>query len=158
LIDLAFLEQAIREDLNRRAPRIMAVLRPLNGLSRTTLKARSRSWRRSIIRRMPAWARGGCGSRQDDFRETPPPKYYRLSPGTEVRLRYAYFVTCVGAVKDERMGEVVEVRCTCDPATRGGEAPDGRKLAARRRRCRGGGGLRAPCVLAPAERISDSLG
>jgi glutaminyl-tRNA synthetase len=86
---------------------------------------------------------------QDDFRETPPPKYYRLSPGREVRLRYAYFVTCVGAVKDERTGEVVEVRCTYDPATRGG-APDGRKLAARRRRCRGGG-LRAPCV-------SDSLG
>src|SRR6185369_6860515 len=63
----------------------------------------------------------------DDFREVPPKKYYRLAPGVEVRLRYAYLVTCTGVLKDER-GEVVEVRCTYDPATRGGDAPDGRRV------------------------------
>jgi glutaminyl-tRNA synthetase len=66
---------------------------------------------------------------KDDFRETPPPKYYRLSPGVEVRLRYAYFVKCTGVIKDEK-GEIVELRCTYDPATRGGDAPDGRKVKA----------------------------
>ncbi len=66
---------------------------------------------------------------QDDFREVPPPKYFRLTPGREVRLRYAYFVKCVGVVKDER-GEVVELRCTYDPETIGGSAPDGRKVKA----------------------------
>jgi glutaminyl-tRNA synthetase len=65
---------------------------------------------------------------RDDFREVPPPKYYRLAPGREVRLRYAYFVTCTGVVKDEKTGEVVELHCTYDPATRGGDAPDGRKV------------------------------
>jgi glutaminyl-tRNA synthetase len=65
---------------------------------------------------------------RDDFRESPPPKYYRLAPGREVRLRYAYFVRCTRVVKDERTGEVVELRCTYDPATRGGDAPDGRKV------------------------------
>ncbi len=64
---------------------------------------------------------------QDDFREVPPPKYYRLSPGREVRLRYAYFITCQSVVKDPATGEVVELHCTYDPATRGGDAPDGRK-------------------------------
>jgi len=64
---------------------------------------------------------------QDDFREVPPPKYFRLSPGREVRLRWGYFVTCTGVVKDDR-GDVVEVRCTYDPKTRGGNAPDGRKV------------------------------
>jgi glutaminyl-tRNA synthetase len=67
---------------------------------------------------------------QEDFREEPPPKYYRLAPGREVRLRYAYFIKCVGVVKDERTGEVVELHCTYDPATRGGDAPDGRKVKA----------------------------
>ncbi|HSD52185.1 MAG TPA: glutamine--tRNA ligase, partial [Candidatus Methylomirabilis sp.] len=66
---------------------------------------------------------------QDDFRENPPPKYYRLAPGREVRLRYAYFIKCVDAVKDAS-GKVVELRCTYDPATRGGDAPDGRKVKA----------------------------
>ena len=65
---------------------------------------------------------------QDDFRETPPPKYFRLSPGKEVRLRYAYFITCQSVVKDPQTGEVTEVHCTYDPATRGGDAPDGRKV------------------------------
>jgi glutaminyl-tRNA synthetase len=67
---------------------------------------------------------------RDDFREDPPKQFYRLSPGREVRLRYAYFVKCVGVVKDEKTGEVVELRCTYDPATRGGNAPDGRKVQA----------------------------
>ena len=65
---------------------------------------------------------------QDDFRENPPKQYFRLSPGREVRLRYGYFVTCTGVVKDEKTGEVVEVHCTYDPATRGGDAPDGRRV------------------------------
>lgn len=67
---------------------------------------------------------------QEDFRLEPPPKYYRLAPGREVRLRYAYFITCVDVVKDPETGEVVEVHCTYDPATRGGDAPDGRKVKA----------------------------
>jgi glutaminyl-tRNA synthetase len=66
---------------------------------------------------------------QDDFREEPPPKFFRLAPGREVRLRYAYFVTCTGVVKDEN-GDIVELHCTYDPATRGGDAPDGRKVKA----------------------------
>jgi glutaminyl-tRNA synthetase len=65
---------------------------------------------------------------QEDFREAPPPKYFRLSPGVEARLRYAYFVKCIGAVKDPKTGQVVELRCTYDPATRGGDSPDGRKV------------------------------
>jgi len=65
---------------------------------------------------------------QDDFRETPPPKYFRLYPGNEIRLRYAYFIKCTGVVKDPKTGEVSEVHCTYDPATRGGDAPDGRKV------------------------------
>jgi len=65
---------------------------------------------------------------QDDFREDPPPKFWRLAPGREVRLRYAYFIKCVGVVKDEKTGEVIELRCTYDPQTRGGDAPDGRKV------------------------------
>jgi glutaminyl-tRNA synthetase len=65
---------------------------------------------------------------QDDFREVPPKQYFRLSPGREVRLRYGYFVTCTGVVKDEKTGEVLEVHCTYDPATRGGDSPDGRRV------------------------------
>jgi glutaminyl-tRNA synthetase len=67
---------------------------------------------------------------QDDFREVPPPKYYRLAVGREIRLRYAYFIKCTGVVKDEKSGEVTELRCTYDPQTRGGDAPDGRKVKA----------------------------
>src|SRR5258707_5486507 len=67
---------------------------------------------------------------RDDFREEPPPKYFRLAPGREVRLRYAYFIKCLGAVKDPATGQVIELRCTYDPATRGGDAPDGRKVKA----------------------------
>jgi glutaminyl-tRNA synthetase len=67
---------------------------------------------------------------QEDFREDPPKKFYRLAPGREVRLRYAYFIKCVGVVKEEKTGEVTELRCTYDPETRGGDAPDGRKVKA----------------------------
>jgi glutaminyl-tRNA synthetase len=67
---------------------------------------------------------------QEDFREVPPPKYYRLAPGREIRLRYAYLITCIGIKKDPQTGEVIEVHCTYDPATRGGDAPDGRKVKA----------------------------
>jgi len=67
---------------------------------------------------------------QDDFREDPPKKFFRLAPGREVRLRYGYFITCVGVVKDEQTGEIKELHCTYDPATRGGDSPDGRKVKA----------------------------
>ncbi len=134
LIDLAFLEHAIREDLNRRAQRVMAVLRPLKvvienypGGEAEELEAVNHPEDAGMGTRGVPFSRE-LWIEQDDFRETPPPKYHRLSPGREVRLRYAYFLTCVGVVKDERTGEVVEVRCTYDPATRGGEAPDGRKV------------------------------
>ena len=138
VIDLGRLENAIRADLNKRANRAMAVLRPL----------------RLVIEN---WADGGADDRveeldcvnnpespgagtrkvpfgktlyieRDDFMESPPKKFFRLAPGVEVRLRYAFLVTCTGVVKDPGTGEVIEVRCRYDPATRGGDAPDGRKV------------------------------
>jgi glutaminyl-tRNA synthetase len=134
-IELAMLEHFVREDLNKSAPRVMAVLRPL--------KVVIDNYPENQVEEMDAVNNPedpAAGSRkvpfsrvlyieQDDFREVPPPKYYRLSPGREVRLRYGYFVTCTGVVKNEK-GEVAEVRCTYDPATRGGNAPDGRKVKA----------------------------
>jgi glutaminyl-tRNA synthetase len=134
MVDVALLEHAVREDLNRRAPRVMAVLDPI----------------KVVIENYPEDAReefaiinnpedDAAGSRlvpfsrvlyieRDDFREDPPKKFFRLSPGREVRLRGAYFITCTGVVKDAETGAVVELRCTYDPATRGGDAPDGRKV------------------------------
>jgi glutaminyl-tRNA synthetase len=133
-VDIAMLEHAIREELNASAPRVMAVLRPL----------------RVVIENLPAGHAEemecinnpedpGAGTRlvpfsnelyieRDDFREDPPKKWFRLAPGREVRLRYAYFLTCVDVVKDRASGEVIELRCTIDPATRGGSSPDGRKV------------------------------
>jgi glutaminyl-tRNA synthetase len=136
VIDVALLEHFVRQDLNQRAPRVMGVLRPL----RVVIENYPEDW----VDEMDAVNNPedpALGTRKvpfsrvlyierDDFREDPPPKFYRLAPGREVRLRYAYFVTCVGVVKDEQTGEVVEVRCTYDPATRGGDAPDGRKVKA----------------------------
>jgi glutaminyl-tRNA synthetase len=133
MVDVAVLEHCLREDLNRRAPRVMAVLRPL--------KVVIENYPEGTVEEMEAVNNPedpAAGTRRvpfsrvlyieaDDFREVPPKKYYRLAPGVEVRLRYAYLVTCTGVVKDER-GEVVEVRCTYDPATRGGDAPDGRRV------------------------------
>jgi glutaminyl-tRNA synthetase len=136
VIELAMLEHFVREDLNKRAARVMAVLRPL--------KVVIENYPEGQVEEMEAVNNPedhNAGTRkvpfsrvlyieQEDFREVPPPKYFRLSPGQEVRLRYAYFIKCTGVVKNER-GEVVEVRCTYDPATRGGNnPPDGRKVKA----------------------------
>jgi glutaminyl-tRNA synthetase len=136
VVDVAMLEHAVREELNRTAQRAMGVLRPL----------------RLVIENFPDEQveeldavnnpeDAGMGTRKvpfsrvlyierDDFREEPPPKYHRLSPGREVRLRYAFIVKCVGVVKDESSGEVVEVRCTYDPETRSGGPAAGRKVKA----------------------------
>jgi glutaminyl-tRNA synthetase len=132
-IELAMLEHFVREDLNKRAPRTMAVLRPL--------KVVIDNYPENQVEEMDAVNNpedAAAGTRKvpfsrvlyiecDDFREDPPKGYYRLSPGREVRLRYGYLVTCTRAVKDEK-GEVIEVHCTYDPATRGGNTPDGRKV------------------------------
>lgn len=136
LVDVALLEHCLREDLNKKAPRVMAVLRPLkvvltnypenqveqleavNNPEDPTMGTRQLSFGRELY------------IERDDFREDPPKQFYRLAPGREVRLRYAYFITCREVVRDEKTGEVVELRCTYDPATRGGDAPDGRKVKA----------------------------
>jgi glutaminyl-tRNA synthetase len=134
LVDVALLEHCLREDLNRRAPRAMAVLRPLRVVLENypegqveEMEAVNNPEDPAMGTRRVPFSRALYIER-DDFREAPPPKYYRLAPGREVRLRYGYFVRCTGVVKDERTGEVVELRCTYDPATRGGDAPDGRKV------------------------------
>ncbi|MEE8373958.1 MAG: glutamine--tRNA ligase/YqeY domain fusion protein [Dehalococcoidia bacterium] len=133
-IDMALLEHCLRDDLNKRAPRAMAVLRPL----RVVID----NYPEEHIEELDAVNNPedpDMGSRtvpfsrvlyieQEDFREDPPDKFFRLAPGREVRLRYAYFITCVGLVKDQQTGEVIELHCTYDPATRGGSAPDGRKV------------------------------
>ena len=133
LIELARLEFSIRDDLNRRAPRRMAVLRPL--------KVVIENYPEGEVEELDAVNNpedAAAGSRKvpfsreiyierDDFLEDPPRKFFRLAPGREVRLRYAYFITCNEVVKDES-GEIVELRCSYDPATRGGDSPDGRKV------------------------------
>jgi glutaminyl-tRNA synthetase len=133
-IEFSLLEHAVREDLNKRAPRVMAVLRPL----RVVID----NFPEDLVEEVDAVNNpedASMGTRkvpfskvlyieQEDFREDPPKQYYRLAPGREVRLRYAYFITCTGVVKNEKSGEVVEIHCTYDPATRGGNAPDGRKV------------------------------
>ena len=133
-IELAMLEHFVREDLNRRAPRAMAVLRPLKVVIDNYPENQTEEMDAVNNPEDPnAGTRKIPFSRvlyieQDDFREIPPPKYFRLSPGREVRLRYGYFVTCTSIMKNEK-GEVVEVHCTYDPATRGGNnPPDGRKV------------------------------
>ncbi len=132
-IELAMLEHFVREDLNKRSPRVMAVLRPLKVVIDNYLE--------NQVEEMDAVNNpedASAGTRkvpfsrtlfieQDDFREVPPKGYFRLSPGREVRLRYGYFITCQSVVKNDK-GEVVEVHCTYDPATRGGNTPDGRKV------------------------------
>jgi glutaminyl-tRNA synthetase len=132
-VDIALLEHCVREDLNKTSPRVMAVLRPL--------KIIIDNYPPDKVEQMQAINNPedpGAGTRmvpfsrelyieQDDFMEVPPKKFYRLSPGREVRLRYAYFIRCTGVVKDSG-GNMVELHCTYDPATRGGDAPDGRKV------------------------------
>ena len=135
-IDIALLEHSLREDLNRRAQRVMAVLRPL----RVVIE----NYPEDQVEEMDAVNNPedpGAGTRKvpfsrvlyierEDFREEPPKKFFRLALGREVRLRYTYFITCVDVVKDEQSGEVIELRCTYDPATRGGDSADGRKVKA----------------------------
>jgi glutaminyl-tRNA synthetase len=132
VIDVAQLEYCVREDLNRRAPRVMVVLRPLKV---TITNYPEGEVEFPSVMNNPEDA--SAGERQvpfsrelfierEDFMENPPKKFFRLSPGREVRLRGAYFITCTDVVKDD-WGEIVEVRCTYDPATRGGNAPDGRR-------------------------------
>jgi glutaminyl-tRNA synthetase len=136
VVDVALLEHAIREDLNRRAPRVMGVLNPLRVVIENYPANRTEHF--DIINNpedVSAGSRSVPFSRElyierDDFMEDPPKKFFRLAPGREVRLRGAYFVTCTGVVKDPASGEIVELRCTYDPATRGGDAPDGRKVKA----------------------------
>lgn len=132
-VQLSALEHFLREDLNKRAPRVMAVLRPL----RVVID----NYPEDLVEQMEAVNNpedDSAGTRtvpfskvlyieQDDFREDPPKGYFRLAPGREVRLRYGYLVTCTNTVKDDA-GNIVELRCTYDPATRGGNTPDGRKV------------------------------
>jgi len=133
IADIAFLESRLRDDLNKHSVRRMAVVKPL--------KVVIDNYPDDLVEEMDAINNpedSNAGTRnvpfskvlyieQDDFRETPPPKYYRLYPGNEVRLRYAYFIKCTHVIKDEK-GEVMEVHATYDPATRGGDSPDGRKV------------------------------
>lgn len=135
VVDIALLEYCIRQDLNKRSPRRMGVLNPL--------KVVITNYPEGQVEQMEAINNPEdetMGTRQvpfsrvlyiekDDFREDPPKKFFRLAPGREVRLRYAYFITCVDVIKDVN-GEIVELHCTYDPATRGGDAPDGRKVKA----------------------------
>ncbi len=134
IIDLAMLEHFVRDDLNKRAPRAMVVLRPLKvvidnypeGQVEELEAANNPEDANAGTRKVP-FSRV-LYIEQDDFREDPPKKFFRLSPGHEVRLRGGYFITCKTVVNDEKTGEVIEVHCTYDPETRSGNAPDNRKV------------------------------
>jgi len=133
-VDIALLEHTLREDLNNRSARVMGVLDPLkvvienypegqteeitsvNNPEDMSMGERSIPFSRTVY------------IEKDDFREEPPPKFYRLSPGREIRLKDAYYITCTGVVKDEATGEIIELRCTYDPETQGGTSADGRKV------------------------------
>jgi glutaminyl-tRNA synthetase len=134
IVDIALLEHCVRDRLNRVAPRAMAVLRPLKVVLVNYPEGQV-EWLTAVnnpedptagVRQVP-FSRE-LYIEEDDFREDPPKGYYRLSPGSEVRLRYAYFIRCVDVVKDPATGAILEVHCTYDPLTRGGDAPDGRKV------------------------------
>ena len=136
VIEIELLEHCLREDLNRRAQRVMGVLRPLRLVIENYPDGQVEDLEAVNNPEDPA---GGFRKvpfsrvlyiEQEDFMEDPPKKFYRLAPGREVRLRYAYFITCTDVVRDRETNEVVELRCTYDPATRGGNAPDGRKVKA----------------------------
>jgi len=130
------LEHCLREDLNLRAPRVMAVLRPL--------KVVIENYPEDLVEELEAINNpedAEMGTRKvpfsqvlyierEDFMENPPKKFFRLAPGREVRLRYGYYIKCVDVIKDEKTGEPIELRCTYDPETRGGWSPDGRKVQA----------------------------
>jgi glutaminyl-tRNA synthetase len=134
MVDMALLEYCVRENLNQTAPRFMGVLRPLKVVidnypagEEEELEAINNPGDPSAGTRQVPFARELYIER-DDFMEDPPRKFFRLAPGREVRLRYAYFITCVDVVKDPATGDITELHCTYDPATRGGDAPDGRKV------------------------------
>jgi glutaminyl-tRNA synthetase len=136
VVDIALLEHCLREDLNKRAQRVMAVLRPLKVVimnypedKEEELDALNNPEDPDMGMRKVPFSRV-LYIEQDDFMEDPPKKFYRLAPDREVRLRYAYFVTCVDVIKDDRSGEIKEIHCTYDPRTRGGDSPDGRKVKA----------------------------
>ncbi|MGW8249159.1 MAG: glutamate--tRNA ligase family protein, partial [Anaerolineales bacterium] len=136
VIDISLLEHCIRQDLNLRAPRVMGVLDPLKVVIENypeeqveEMEAINNPEDASMGTRKVPFSRVLYIERED-FQLEPPPKYFRLAPGREVRLRYAYFIRCTGAVVDDETGEVVEIHCTYDPETRGGDAPDGRKVNA----------------------------
>jgi glutaminyl-tRNA synthetase len=133
-VDMALLEYCVRENLNKTAPRVMGVLRPLKVIidnypadDEEELEAINNPGDPSAGTRKVPFSRELYIER-DDFMEDPPKKFFRLAPGREVRLRYAYFITCVNVVKNPATGEVTELHCTYDPATRGGDAPDGRRV------------------------------
>ena len=133
-IEFALLEHCLREDLNARAARVMAVLDPLKVIidnypegETDELEAVNHPDNPAMGNRMVPFSKVLYIER-DDFREVPPPKFFRLAPGREVRLRWAFLVTCTSVVKDPLTGEVLEIHCTYDPATRGGNTPDGRKV------------------------------
>lgn len=134
MVDMALLEHCVREDLNMRAQRVMGVLHPLRVVIENYPENQVEELEainnpedpESGTRKVP-FSRVLYIERED-FMEDPPKKFFRLSPGREVRLRYAYFIKCINVVKDEKTGEVIELRCTYDPATKGGYAPDGRKV------------------------------
>ncbi len=133
-VDIKLLEYYIREDLNRRAPRVMSILRPIRVVINNypedqveELEAINNPEDSTMGTRLVPFSRLLYIERED-FREDPPKKWFRLAPGREVRLRYGYYITCVDVVKDERTGEIVELHCTYDPETRGGWSSDGRKV------------------------------
>src|SRR5205809_627440 len=136
IVDVAQLEHAIRDDLNKRSQRVMGVLRPLRVVIENYPEGQSEE-----LDAVNNPEDSAAGTRKvpfsrvlyierEDFMEDPPKKFFRLAPGREVRLRYAYFIKCSGVVKDPRTGQILELKCTYDPATRGGVAPDGRKVKA----------------------------
>ena len=136
VVDIAFFDYCLREDLNKSAPRVMAVLRPLKVVITNYPEGQVEELEAVNNPENPdAGTRKVPFSRelyieQDDFMEDPPKKFFRLGPGREVRLRYAYFLKCNEVIKDDSSGEIIELRCTYDPETKGGNAPDGRKVKA----------------------------
>lgn len=136
MVDMSLLEYCIREDLNKKAPRVMAVLRPLRVViinypedQAEELEAINNPEDPLMGTRKVPFSRV-LYVEKDDFRENPPKDFFRLAPGREVRLRYAYYITCVDVIKDRTTGEITELHCTYDPATRGGDSPDRRKVKA----------------------------
>ncbi|MDA3835332.1 MAG: glutamine--tRNA ligase/YqeY domain fusion protein [Spirochaetales bacterium] len=136
IVDCALLEYCIREDLNEQSPRVMGVLRPLRVVIENypkdlteELEAQNHPTNPDMGTRKVPFSRV-LYIEQDDFREDPPKKFFRLAPGREVRLRYAYYIKCEQVIKDEQTGKIIELRCTYDPETRGGGSPDGRKVKA----------------------------